>query len=226
MRVTTLLGSTLALASSAALAQAPFCVVTGGGENCSYVDANVCRQVAASSNGMCVPRSTQPQPQLQFPDIAGSYQRGAEAGQRMRIEREEHEAKMRLLEAQTEAAKSRVADAQPIAPTTTPSFTDGCRAFVRIASGNDYDRSRFRDDVEAGMSASYCRGYLNSFVFTQSVLVARAGAQRQFCLSLDTTTQQMAQAVVESINKLPNLESSPEGAIVLGTLMGRWPCPK
>lgn len=99
----------LAVLPAAASAQAPFCVVTGGGENCSYIDANVCRQVAASSNGMCVARAelrSQQQPQLLLPNAVDSYQRGAEFGQRQRIEREEHEARMRLLNAQAEAAKA------------------------------------------------------------------------------------------------------------------------
>lgn len=45
-----------------------------------------------------------PQPQqIQTPDIVGSFQRGYENGARMRQQREEHEMRMRVMEAQLHA---------------------------------------------------------------------------------------------------------------------------
>lgn len=91
-------------------AQAPFCVVSANGEDCNYYDANQCQQTAGWRNGMCVARQKTQGQQLQMYDIAGSAQRGAEAGQRMRLEREEHEARLRVLDAQADSLRR---DAQP-----------------------------------------------------------------------------------------------------------------
>lgn len=98
--------SAVLLLPEIAVAQAPFCVVSSYGEDCNYYDAKQCQQTAGWRNGMCVARQKPQGQQLQLYDIAGSAQRGAEAGQRMRLEREEHEARMRVLNAQADAIRS------------------------------------------------------------------------------------------------------------------------
>lgn len=87
-----------------ALAQSPFCVVSGLGTQCNFSDVNYCRQVAQQSNGMCVanqqlqqipqqliqPPAQRPATQPIYPDIAGSmirtYQAERQQTQRSRQE--------------------------------------------------------------------------------------------------------------------------------------------
>lgn len=120
-------------ASSPALAT-NFCAVTSSGAQCLYHDMAACQQgLIGMGGGQCVvnpaslpaPRAPyQPPaplyrlpaaPQAQRPNIMGDYYRVAEEGRRERQEREEHEAheaRMRLMQAQTEAA-TRQPTAQP-----------------------------------------------------------------------------------------------------------------
>lgn len=97
--------------------QAPFCHVSNTGfASCFYWSLDACRQATASLGGMCSanaqspPRAQQRQyaqpTQIQMPDIAGSFQRGQAFGAEQRRLKEEHEAKMRLIEAQTQAIQS------------------------------------------------------------------------------------------------------------------------
>jgi hypothetical protein len=114
----TVVGLVLFLSSAAALAQAPFCAVTGLGSQCFYYSLNACQQAVRGMDGMCVANAQQSQqPQIQptpqrrpydingalvQPDFVGSAIRAGEAGARARRDREEHEAMMRLIEAQTQ----------------------------------------------------------------------------------------------------------------------------
>lgn len=118
------------LAPGIAAANAPFCMVSGGGgAQCHYWDLNSCRQAAASVDGLCTanPQAMQPaqqvqpvqqpqrpvyqQPQFVQPDYAGEYRRSLEAGQRARQSREEHEARMRVLAAQEAVYRAQAAAA-------------------------------------------------------------------------------------------------------------------
>lgn len=99
----------IALAATSHVARAsgnaPFCVVTSYGENCWYYDANQCADQATRQRGMCLHKGqAQQQPANNPLDISGSYQQGYSFGQQMRLQREEHEAKMALYKAQAEAA--------------------------------------------------------------------------------------------------------------------------
>lgn len=85
--------------------EAPFCVVAGWGTQCHYYDANLCRQAAASSRGMCVAnQATQSQrpaiPTIQPADIVGNFQRGYSFGAQMRQQQEAHAAEIRAREAE------------------------------------------------------------------------------------------------------------------------------
>jgi len=93
--------------SAASAQSAPYCVATDAGRMCHYYVVSNCQQDAMQNGGVCVANTeparvyqSAPQTQLQYPDIAGSYQRGLELGQRRRQEREAHEARMRLIESQ------------------------------------------------------------------------------------------------------------------------------
>lgn len=94
-----------------AQSQAPFCLVSNTGHpSCFYYSLDACRSAQGSLGGMCTANiqaqqqtisQPMPAPQaLQHPDIAGSYMRGAQAGQEMRIREQEHRARMATLEAQ------------------------------------------------------------------------------------------------------------------------------
>lgn len=114
----------LALAAAAtphAQAQAPFCAVTALGFQCQYHSYSACQQAVRGMDGVCVanpqptpsvqapiypPTSAPAPPQAQNYDVSGAMQRGYAEGQRLRIERERHEAEMRVLQAQ--AASPRV----------------------------------------------------------------------------------------------------------------------
>lgn len=94
---------------------APFCVVSQTGQqSCFYHSLDACRQAAASMNGACAANGRREAPAfydtnkaIQQPDIAGSFQRGQAEGQRLRLERERHQAEMAVLAAQTEALKAK-----------------------------------------------------------------------------------------------------------------------
>lgn len=98
--------------------QAPFCLVSNNGHaSCFYYSLDACRQASSSMGGMCAANVQQPiqtiaQPTYQAPiqqqmvNIAEAGQRGYEHGLRMRQAREEHEARMRLMEAQTNAVQT------------------------------------------------------------------------------------------------------------------------
>ena len=105
-----------------------FCSVTSGGTNCNHISLDGCYQaLRGMGGGQCVvnPQAL-PQPAASSPVYTpvpveawkppeqkpqGSFyeagQRGADAGIRQRQQREEHEARMALLKAQTEAAQVR-----------------------------------------------------------------------------------------------------------------------
>jgi len=97
--------------TSHAQAQSPFCAVTAMGSQCHYYSLSACQQAVTGMDGACVANVQQPvfapapptqpsqiQPvQIQHYDIAGAAQRGYAEGQRMRIERERHDAEMRAL---------------------------------------------------------------------------------------------------------------------------------
>lgn len=116
-------GLILALVASPAVA-GNFCAVTGSGANCSFPDAASCYQHIQGVGGQCVPNpqaiSQPPMPAdatsrsqvydvnaaVQKPDYVGAAQQGIAFGQQQRMQREEHEARMALLRAETEAAKA------------------------------------------------------------------------------------------------------------------------
>ncbi|MDR7134396.1 hypothetical protein J2X06_001580 [Lysobacter niastensis] len=99
---------------------APFCVYSNAPPMCFYHDVQTCQAEARRFNGMCALNQVQQQPQapqvaprapinlppIQNWNIGESFQRGYEQGQRRRQEREAHEARMRLIEAQIEAMKA------------------------------------------------------------------------------------------------------------------------
>lgn len=106
---------------------APFCLVNNFGQaQCFYWSLDACRSAAGTLGGMCSanPANAQQQPQqraydvaaaARLPNYAESMQQGYEAGARMRQQREareqqqaEHEARMRLLEAQIAATEAEV----------------------------------------------------------------------------------------------------------------------
>lgn len=100
------------LSVSAFAADAPFCHVSDtGNASCFYYSLSACQMAQRSMGGMCTtnlrPQSAAPaiSQQQQYPDVVGSFQRGMAEGQRLRMERERHEAQMQLLQAQTEAAE-------------------------------------------------------------------------------------------------------------------------
>lgn len=115
----------LALAACGEVAAGNFCAVTAGGANCSFPDLGSCQQALAGLGGQCVvnPQAL-PQPiaapiapvqrssfydvnaAIEKPDMARSMQEGLEAGARARRQREEHAARMKLLQAQTAAAQA------------------------------------------------------------------------------------------------------------------------
>lgn len=101
----------LAPTTAHAQTQAPFCLVSNSGyPSCFYYSLDACRSAQGSLGGMCTAniqaqQGIQAQPiltqqTLQHPDIAGSYMRGAQAGQEMRIREQEHRARMEMIEAQ------------------------------------------------------------------------------------------------------------------------------
>ncbi len=97
-----------------ALAQSAFCVVSGGGTQCNYSDANYCRQVAQQSNGMCVANQQQQQPVFRqpmqmpaqrevvqpiYPDFAGGIMRAQQAADDSQLRHEQ----IKLLRLQQQA---------------------------------------------------------------------------------------------------------------------------
>ena len=118
-------GLILASASASALSQqAPFCVVSQtGSSNCHYYNLQACQQAAKTLGGACAfnqqQASTQVQPvhtMVQPADVVGSFQRGQAEGQRLKLEREQHAAQMRLLEAKTAEINARTAPQPPPPP--------------------------------------------------------------------------------------------------------------
>lgn len=124
MRGTT---AALLLLAAGTASAGQFCAVTAMGVQCDYHSLSACQQFIRGMDGQCVVnpqalQTTAPPPQpvyrpsappsaqpgrvsggLTFPE---AFERGAEAGRRARMEREEHQARMALLQAQTEAARA------------------------------------------------------------------------------------------------------------------------
>ena len=170
---------TILLAISPPALCAPFCVVSGAGTHCMYYNVQNCQRAASTSNGMCVPNQEpatpspafQPQPRVQFqpppmymPDIVGSAMSGYERGRRARQENDEHEARMRLIEAQTQAAQASVAAANSAyQPAPGAGILDACKAAVAIADGSA-DRIYSPNDAhQVAMAAGYCMGFVNGY---------------------------------------------------------------
>ncbi|WND79419.1 hypothetical protein [Lysobacter capsici] len=121
------------LLPSISMAAAPFCAVTSSGAQCFYYDLGACRQAISGIGGQCVanpaalppipvqnsgsqiaPLAPSAQPQLIHYDMAEAARKGAAAGMARRHAEEEHQARMSLLQAQTNAASAPAAsDKQP-----------------------------------------------------------------------------------------------------------------
>lgn len=107
--------------------QAPFCVYSNGPPQCFHYSVQSCQDAARAFNGMCganpasqqpggVVRPVSPVPAPRFDPMESMryiQQRGDE-GMRLGMEQREHAARMRLLEAQIEAAR------QASEPSKTP----------------------------------------------------------------------------------------------------------
>lgn len=110
----------IGLAGPALGQDAPFCVIAGYGSppQCWHYNASSCQSAARSVNGMCVARASLPSTQASAPqsNFAESFARGQAEGQRRRLEREQHEAQLRLLEAQTAEINARMAPPPPPSP--------------------------------------------------------------------------------------------------------------
>jgi len=133
MNLKLLISALLAIPSIAFAGNAPFCVVSGGGNSCHYWDANTCRKAAASLNGMCVAnqqiqQSRQP---TQGPSFGESFRRGYEDAARQRREADEHQARMRLYDAQTRAAS------QTSEPIPAEIRSSGLIVYRCLGSGGD-----------------------------------------------------------------------------------------
>lgn len=133
MQLRTLLAVACCAVSGPVLADAPFCVVSGAGTSCHYWDAVTCRQAAASTNGMCVANQQAQQPRTPSygPNFGESFRRGYDDAARQRREAEEHQARMRLYEAQTRAA-TQVAESIP-----TELRSSGLIVYRCVGSGGD-----------------------------------------------------------------------------------------
>lgn len=145
------IGLALSLISCSALAN-QFCAVTSGGANCIFVSLDACYQaIRGMGGGQCVvnpqvlPQPIAPTPipspapvraweppQQRSASFSEAWERGGEAGRRQRQEREEHEARMALLKAQTEAAQLQTA---PTSSPKKPFDWDGLTKSVEAAQG-------------------------------------------------------------------------------------------
>lgn len=139
------------LFSPAAVAQvqAPFCLVSNSGfASCFYYSIDACRQAASSMGGMCSANIQPPSPspyqqpvqpvQIQTPDIAGSFQRGQALGAEQRRFQQEHEAKMRLMDAQTQAAQQPRFWQQPASTPEPATQGEYYRAIYRCGDSPEY----------------------------------------------------------------------------------------
>ncbi len=134
-------GLILSILAAPALASggAPFCVFSSGAAQCFYYDVQSCQRAAQTINGLCGANNTpasqpqliqiqpvqQQQPQVRITPMMGyDYaMRGVEEGRRRGMEQREAEARIALLEAQTEALQQQAIAPQNQAPITTQEGT-------------------------------------------------------------------------------------------------------
>lgn len=95
--------------------QARFCRVDNVGNSyCHFATLDSCHSAARTLGGACAIETAPAQRQpydvnkaIEKPNLFDSFRRGQEAGQQSRIREQEHQARMRLLEAQTQAVQRR-----------------------------------------------------------------------------------------------------------------------
>lgn len=101
-----IVGAALLLSAQASAQQAPFCVVNSWGTQCHYYNADVCRQNASSSGGMCVANQQQAQPpQNAQANFGSAMQQGLAFGAQMQAQRDAamaREAQRQAYEAQAD----------------------------------------------------------------------------------------------------------------------------
>ncbi|MCI4567568.1 Rap1a/Tai family immunity protein [Lysobacter sp. CFH 32150] len=247
----TLGGLILALLSGPAVAQmaAPFCVYSSGPPQCFYFDVQSCQTAARSLGGMCGPNNQAPAPaqiraqpvtpQIQHPDIAGSFQRGMAEGQRQRIEREEHQARMALLEAQAQAARSQTSEAI-VPPTAQPeryvgvvsapddartakSLADGCAVANAILDGTADTKFGSNRQSERLITAGICYGYIEGFI--QGISAGRqAPKSLNACIPTGVSTPQIARLIEDRMKKMPEFEHMDRMPFLMAVTAGAWPC--
>ena len=156
---------TLLLPLAAPAQQAPFCVFSGAGSQCYYYNLQACQSAARTLQGMCAPNqaqapqrygapvqpvTVQPQQPLQYCDgyIIGNYctpdpgKKVMEAynqARKQKMEREEHEARMALIRAQTQAIS---APAQQYAPARRDAAGQVRQLYRCVANGEPYYNDR------------------------------------------------------------------------------------
>lgn len=228
----------LLLPGAAIAQQAPFCVVSGAGQQCHYYVMQSCQSAARTFQGMCVanqqpatlPASPPPQPrqpyqspgQLYMPDIGGSFADGVERGRRAKQEREEHEARMELLRAQTEAVKASTAATpidSPTMPPTNKTFGELAEKCQRLADG--VNGIAISDDFSADAAAMYCWGYVDGFVHRQTL----ASEEWRSCPGGRINPLELIEKMPAAIQAAPSLGEKPPATGLALLLKAIAPCP-
>jgi hypothetical protein len=223
---------------------APFCVFSSGPPQCFYYDVNSCRSAAASLNGMCAPNN-QPQQSQQPSQITVLQQspttvpraniynnlmdgvEQARKGSEERQQREEHEARMRLYEAQTNAALANTQrQAQPqgieldLNDMTSAGLSNKCRAYLASTTGSVYAN----DELKQGIAMGYCIGYIRGIIAGRSV--PDESEIPKSCPPTGTTMENYARAIVGALDAVPEAGTSPELTLALGAFARAYPCPR
>lgn len=167
---------------------------------------------------------------IEKPDIAGSFQRGQAEGQRLRLERERHQAEMAVLAAQTEALRSqtRAAKNQSLDPPTRSAengtfraLANQCEVYVSIVDGTTEKYSK--DDIDKKMiEAGRCIGYLDGFV--EGYSAGSSDIAPKNCKPASVSIDTLARVVVGAAVEIPDLTKNLSVAAVTGLLAAKYPC--
>lgn len=223
---------------------APFCVFSGAGANCIFYSVQECQSAARTLDGMCGPNTAAQQPQYtprpaapapyvpppvySAPQtgIFDSFQRGYENGQRIqqaqeeaRMQREAHEANMRLIEAKADAASKMTPPTTSEDPIiegySAKALARKCDSYIAAIKGQS---TKVDDAVYMG----YCVGFMHGFRGGYDAGTIKEAPKH--CIRSEADTETLVRALIAAVDTSPALHDHPQDVVLALVLARAYPC--
>lgn len=212
------------LASRVAAIEAPFCVLTSSGQNCTFYNADSCRDSARSVGGMCIPRpqsapqapATQPQLPLgniRLPNLADQLEPG------LRYLRDTAPQPQ-----QFQPQPAPVAAPVPMYPNAAPSIMVpqepvGTAGFLHTSCLIFAQSQQRGIQADQAPYAMYCRGMVFGFISGHFLPTPRTSGPR-LCMSQAS----QADVVQRLVTVPPSDKMAPDHQYLSQRLFADWPC--